>query len=301
MQLREYTRFSPRVRGLRLGLELEIEGRRLPPAGTVGWSGKADGSLRNGREYVTDGSIEPENAEAALENLRQAFRENSTVISNSIRCSTHVHVNVQELTLLQIATVMTAYYVVEPLLAEYCGVERSGNLFALRLVDTAAPLRHFMEAAKTQNIGLLGTDSIRYCALNITSLPRFGTLEYRMMRGIDNSPLEVLPWVNMLVHLHRFCAAEFENPAQVLEAFSGWGAPEFTRRVLGRDDLYKDHLENEMYESARVVQWFAYQLRVELSKNNNVKTPTRATLPADLHDNFRFFRGNHDAFIVEDN
>lgn len=260
MLLHNYKRFSPRVKGLQLGLELEIEGRRLPTGSIDGWEVKPDGSLRNGLEYVTRGSVSPEGVKTALTVLSKHLSVSS--VRNSIRCSTHVHVNVQDLSLKQIATVMTAYYIVEPLLVEFCGVERKGNLFALRLLDSAAPLNRFMQAAKRGSLQPLGNDDIRYAALNLTSLPRFGTLEYRTMRGIDKDPSEVLPWVDLLVHLHRHCENRFNDPAEVLALFSALGPRQFAERVLGRDDLFDPALENDMYESARIAQWFAYQLEV---------------------------------------
>src|SRR5690242_19109605 len=82
--------------GDKFGLELELEGRNVAMADVAvkGWGRHQDGSLRGESvEYTTIGAVTFENAKKLVTDLFKKFEENKVKIKDSIRTSTHVHLN----------------------------------------------------------------------------------------------------------------------------------------------------------------------------------------------------------------
>lgn len=215
-----------------LGLELELEGHRLPAniAGNVegiNWVPHNDGSLRNpdgtpggGMEYVLSRPCAVEQARPLLDHLFNALRANRTEIVLSYRCSSHVHINMRGIKLNQLAAFVCLWGMFEDALTETCGEGRSGNLFALRLSDSSFAVTQWVNAFKTGDF--LFHRDYRYLALNPACLNTFGSLEVRTMRGVDSAD-DLMPWIDALVRL-RDRALTIENPTTLAMTYSGMGA-----------------------------------------------------------------------------
>lgn len=216
-----------------VGIELEYEGVNLPKSGfETFWNRVPDNSLRgDSGEWVLKKPIFIKELPTALECLDAAFKLNKTQIIPTYRAGTHVHINVQELTVGQLFNYLVLYFMFENTLLKLCSPERTGNHFCLRLKDASSLSDLLMEFVKDPHVALLANDNFRYAAVNITSLPKFGSLEFRALESTTDWTKLIL-WTEIL-HTLKQASLKFENPAAVLLSASGDGFGEFGRKVFG--------------------------------------------------------------------
>lgn len=228
-----------------LGIEIEVEGDNLPQPDKY-WNCEQDGSLRGeSMEYVLSKPLGMAATRTALSHLNDSYLANGTVVHESVRAGVHVHVNVQQLSTVELFSFMTAYIILEDLLIKYCGEYREGNLFCLRIKDAEYLLHTIEEVARTKDYQLFNRDVLRYSSMNVCSLWRYGSLEFRAMRGTRD--LDVIgDWAEILLNI-RNVVAKFDSPARIIEMWHNVGVESFLDVLLGP---YKDKLCNGVdYES----------------------------------------------------
>lgn len=250
------------------GLEVEIEGFNLPNQLDHYFDVHQDGSLRapqdgQALEYVFKKPYKRVWAEKAVLYLDRKLRENGAQLNWSYRTSVHVHLNASNMTFTQIYTWLCVYYILEDLLTEYCGKTRQGNLFCLRAKDAEWIIDTLRSAATHDSPRDLANENMRYAACNIVALSKFGTLEFRSMRGTSD-PAVILPWMSTLLKIKEF-SRKFANPSEVIGAFSSMGSERFLRESVDPNVLHlflgMQDVENRMYEGARLAQDVAYAVR----------------------------------------
>lgn len=217
------------------GIEIEAEGHGMHEVKNKFWQTEHDGSLRGNypetcAEFVLKKPVTRENVVPALESLKNALE--GAVFDFSYRCSVHVHVNVQELTHTQVLNLIYTYLLLEEPLMNYCGKSRKANRFCLRLVDAEGVLATMSKLFRgnAQSVLEFNGDAVRYSALNLAALQKYGSLEFRAMRG--NMDTQVIKtWTEALFHLRRF-ALEQANPKAILALFEKLGPKGFMQEVL---------------------------------------------------------------------
>jgi hypothetical protein len=215
-----------------VGIEIEVEGRRLPHLDKY-WKNEQDGSLRGeeSREYVLEKPMTLKEARMALSYLDAQYKAHDTVVDDSVRAGVHVHVNVQDLNIIQLYNFMTTYLVLEEVLVKWCGPHREGNLFCLRAGDADYLLTQLQEVAESKDFRVLHSDQLRYASMNVKALGTYGSLEFRAMRGTRDLDL-IYKWAEVLVGLREFSKG-FESPEKVIEGFSEGQAKGFLEAALG--------------------------------------------------------------------
>lgn len=243
-----------------IGIEIELEGRGLPrQIDREGvWTHHDDGSLRNGgAEYVLTVPVARDRVRAALELIPPALAKSTPNASH--RTSVHVHVNVQNMTFREIFSYMTVYYIFEDYLVDWCGEDRVGNLFCLRLRDAEWMLHHIRQCVRDNDLRAIPQDNVRYSALNVLAAFRYGSLEFRSLRGTTDIDL-IERWVNILLKIKDF-SARFERPSDVMVEFSRMGEREFARECFGEEILreigYPKH-SYDIWHTVRLAQDLAY-------------------------------------------
>lgn len=238
MKIFEILRRKEVPKGSDLGLEIEVEGENLYAKNSGYWHVHGDGSLRGEScEYVSPFPVSLEEVREALLFLQDNLKDST--LNFSVRTSVHVHVNVSYMELSQVAAFGYLYYLLEEPLIRYCGKSRIGNRFCLRMKDAHRVIDYFRSVLSEE--GTLSREArdrgenlgyrVRYAAMNIASIPKFGSLEFRGMRGTLD--VEVLSnWCKMLLSL-RECAEEFKTPAKVKTYFLRYGAEALFNKVLG--------------------------------------------------------------------
>lgn len=220
--------FGMKRRAKDVGLELETEFKNEFPVvkpEPILWNQVVDGSLRHsGVEFVARVPFAADEftLKTALTNLIDAVNQEGSAIPDSPRTSFHVHCNVQNLTSIQVTNACVAWWLLEPLLMKYCGEDREGHLFCLRLQDSEQPLMVLEQAAAAaKNSQLLFNnfmaDNHKYAALNLATVRTVGSLEFRGMRGVLDA--DILRRWTMCVHGIVSKAKVFADPASVMDHY----------------------------------------------------------------------------------
>lgn len=237
-----------------LGVEIECEGLKLNPIESNNWKTEQDNSLRGdyptqSSEYVIRKPVSNSVFKKALDELI-AHQEKAT-LNFSFRTSVHVHVNVQELTEDELLAFIYACILLEEPLMNYCGEGRKGNRFCLRIQDAEGymeVLNDVFERGHSYIRGLRG-EYIRYSAINLHSLVKYGSVEFRGMRGnMDKNIL--IPWTTALLNIRKV-AKKLGTPVNVYNAFVSSSNEQFAKTLLGTsfDKFNYQGLSDDMSQS----------------------------------------------------
>ena len=261
-----------------VGLEIEVEGKKFPKPpgmqgthtsvampGLPGWSYVHDGSLRgeDNAEYVLTAPVEFSEIPGKVDELWALLDKNKSVIAESNRTSVHVHLNVQSFHLNRLASIIGIYFALEEILAEFCGEYRVGNLFCLRAKDAPAvvsQVRRFIRSNMESRL----RDGDHYAGLNTYAIAKFGSLEFRTMRGV-NTPPAIKTWVSILERIYN-ASAEFTDPRAICEILSQSGPMQFFELILGDlaevvrrgVSMSEDQIRDSLYEGIRIAQDVCY-------------------------------------------
>ena len=206
-----------------LGLECETEGQSLPGVFDYFWTTVQDGSLRGGLEYVSI-PLKPAQVDKALNQLHKKWVDENAKIKYSFRCSTHVHVNTQDMTLEQLMCMIFLYMMYENVFMNLVADERVGNRFCLRFQDAqhlTNEVSHMFTLIR-QGEGVhalrnLRQDALKYAAFNLHTLRKYGTLEFRALEGTQDVA-KIAAWTEAIVRL-RSTSMKWDDPAALYEAF----------------------------------------------------------------------------------
>jgi len=244
------------------GIEIEMEGltQQVAPAHyqpgglAYRWVPKPDSSLRNsGIEFITTSPVSWADAQSMVKGLYTACGRSN---ADSMRAGVHVHRNVERLTYQQVATVLTAYWILEAeLIDQYCGAERAGNLFCLRILDAANPLNYFITSLSRKGVSSEPhvCDSLKYGAVNLGAIPRFNSLEFRSLRT-PTTAAPILAWVAVIERVFQHTLASFHSPIEVTAQFSDQGPEAFCRSYFEGLVINPDRV----IRALRLVQELAY-------------------------------------------
>lgn len=207
-----------------VGIEVEVEFTPpVIPLENIGgiWLAKHDGSLRNGMEYVCRNPIKvTEEKLPRIKHLTDKLNvPEMQVVQNSPRTSIHVHVNVCSLTILETWTAIIAYWMVENALMIYCGKDtRVGNHFCLRLADAEGMLNLcYRDLQGSTPFNTFHPDATKYGGINLSAIPRFGSLEFRGMAGTTD-PDRIDKWSTVCYDLVTK-AATFGTPERLMDFY----------------------------------------------------------------------------------
>ena len=240
-----------------IGIEIEMEGNKhFPPDYDHWWKNTEDNSLRGYCiEYITNRPIKIGEVKDYLQHLKKILEEKGIQIYDSFRAGVHVHVNCLDLNTTQLGNFAALYYCMETALTRFCGTKREGNFFCLRLKDAEYPLTLLTSSLANNNISPLNTDDLRYAALNLRSLFRHGTLEFRAMETTPNLE-KIRPWVEILYRLKEY-AVKMGDRKLISYDISYFGPKTWIGKILGPDLLelldYPD-LERDVIKDMRLVQ-----------------------------------------------
>lgn len=192
-----------------MGIELELENIRDWSDWEYGpFIRKEDGSLRNsGSEFVSLplGSLA---LSYYVEDFYKRNRVNASHISE--RCSVHVHLNCQDLSIEQVASLCKVYQVFERMLFNFVGDDRDKSIFCVPWHQTNITSREiFTTPLRIGNF----KSWYKYTALNLLPLFSYGTIEFRHMAG-QPSYEPIVQWINLIVAMRKFVV---ENTADQIE------------------------------------------------------------------------------------
>jgi hypothetical protein len=273
-----------------LGIEIEVEGNALPITEDH-WNMERDYSLRGEScEYVLKRPGKYEDVVRALDYLDMKYKLNNTEVHDSVRAGVHVHVNVQHLTTKQLFTFMSAYMILEEVLVSFCGEYREGNLFCLRIKD-AEYLQYIIgKVANDKRYENFNSDHLRYSSMNVVSLSKFGSLEFRAMRGTRDLSV-IKNWAKILLDI-RNASMDFDSPLSLVEEIEKNGVEWFLERFLGTfteevckgKDINK-YLSDGLVRAntlARNVDWLSFDTR----EIGGLEFPANIEFPDEPQEDF---------------
>lgn len=197
----------------RAGIEIEVE--RMSDAESVPteWEVVSDGSLRNGgREYITRNGYSGRDLDIALTNVDTFFQENRPQLSE--RCSTHIHVDVTDMTQEQVVNFLCLSVMVEHVLFNLFGNTRTANTFCLSTDTGTMNFDSIVDSLVNPDL-LLSTGWSKYAAIGMKRIRDLGTVEFRMFTTV----LRKADYVKILNVLFAMKAAamEMESPQQLVD------------------------------------------------------------------------------------
>lgn len=249
-----------------IGIEFEneVKTKNIPenlansgmPSCINGWKFHTENSLRyEGFEWVSPPTKLTDYRESIIslfEALRKIYEKKKLPFTNSLRTSVHIHFDVTKLNTLEIINFACLYWLLEPVLQHYCGAHRQGNLFCIRLRDSKY-IKHVLASEIIEEIPIMHStmtaENYRYSSVNFNSLYKFGTLEFRMMRGVSVE-VDAFHWIDALEAIRKFSLL-FKHPSDFREWFlNGIEAENVLGTVLGDTlaNTYRDYLPESVVE-----------------------------------------------------
>lgn len=240
------------------GIEIEAEGANLQIPRNPYWKMEQDGSLRNNPEcceYVFKLPMSFADSMLAIDYLNKEHQRNGTILNWSYRCSTHVHVNMLEEEITTVLRLAYIYYIFENLLVKWSGSERVGNRFCLRLQDSYE-ISQTIANTFSQPLEHIDENRIRYAALNLASLRKYGSVEFRSLSGTTDK-VRIEKWLTMLYSLLE--SARIEQSVSDIFYNSREDLNSYGKKVFG------EALFNELYYAG-----WEYDAKFNLSLNINL-------------------------------
>lgn len=216
-----------------VGIELEYEGARLPNTGFEAfWGRHVDNSLRgDSGEYVLRTPIKRELVPDSLKLLSDCFKDSGTKIADTFRAGTHIHINVQSLTLPQVVNFLVLYFMFENTLLKFCRPDRTGNHFCLRATDAESVFELLYRSVTKGDVKGFGNDHYRYAAVNLNALPKFGSLEFRALESTTDWE-KIKTWIDLHLAI-KDASLKFRDPANIFGEASTQGFESFAKEIFG--------------------------------------------------------------------
>ena len=255
-----------------VGVEVELEGIGDGAYINSCLAVHEDHSLKvNGLEFVTI-PLQLKYLEVELNRLFYGLRNNPTIISS--RCSTHVHVNVRDMTVDQLVNMVILYMIFERSLFRISGDRHLSN-FCVPLYSSPNIVTNlFLYSKNIPNWGWY-----KYSALNLSPIwggesQTIGTVEFRHMHGSTNTK-EIVDWCTVITSLKR-AAQEFDQEellahVRTMNTTSGyyWLASE----VFGKWSKMLTRLPEFQEDTEDCITNLKYVLSYSLLKNKAKPSP----------------------------
>lgn len=291
------------IKGNRFGIELEVEGSsgRLLGYDFPKFVTERDGSLRDGgAEYVLAKPLTLTPAIAAYTNIYDKL-VNDKYVKNKGKAGIHLHLNVTDLTPLQVLTLYCILVSVEDIMVEMYDETRRNNLFCLPVSVADGLVDSILDCIQVFGIG--GNElwrklsNYRYANINIASVVKNGTIE---LRGLESmaSPAKVAIFLTMLDKAKKLCL-KYDTPLDFIQSLSEQGAEQVCAELFG-DEYLPYYDESKCFKALRCVQEIAYRV-AEIPVAQEVPEEVRAfRLPRMLVEDFELRFGDVDEEADED-
>lgn len=166
-----------------VGIEIELEGIRTDRFDSQYWNMKGDGSLRNnGQEFVCKGPTGGVDLFNAVVEIDRFLFDKKP--DGNWRCSTHVHLDVRDMTASQLKNLIIIYLTMEKLIFRLSGFHRYKNNFCCSIGFAQRQLQTLIGNWNREDTydftNRLINNWDKYSALNLVPISSFGTVEFRM-------------------------------------------------------------------------------------------------------------------------
>lgn len=260
------------------GVEIECEGKNLSPVNRGFWRTEDDGSLR-GRypdsrcEWVFAKPLPLAKALTAISGMAREQTSQGAELDFSFRTSVHVHVNVQDFTEDQYFNFIYTYLLLEEPLLRFCGPTRKANRFCLSMNDGEGLLDYVSHIFQNgvRSVNYIHENELRYAAINLAATKKYGSLEFRAMRGtLDVDVLST--WIIALNNIREYALSK-GNIHEIHDEFVKNSPTQFMRNVL--DDMSPEFeyagMEENLRNNFSVTLELVYAYKPALKKEEPAK------------------------------
>lgn len=250
------------------GLEIETEGLQpyMVPEMAF-WAIHKDDSLRGPApyEYVSKVPLSFEEVKDALHEFKDKTKE-VKFDEGSFTTSVHTHVNMLNETFTTFGNFLTTYALTENLLKKFAGPTRESNLFCLPLCDAEEnfhTILGILKCIEKSQWGGIQVDpqEVKYAALNMSALHKYGSLEIRLLRGTTD-PTLIQNWVGLLDSILQYSRQDM-TPREFINTWREKGV-EVLKDIFGP---YR-HLLKTPDEEKLIEQNFWYAANIAVGVKN---------------------------------
>lgn len=224
------------------------------------WMACEDGSLRgaDAAELKARKAMNTQEFDRALDQLFEA----SEGWSVSKRTGFHLHVDVGTYTMQQLYNLFSIYALLEPAIYTAAGDERSANPFSVPWFKDPYVCQHLLDK-REQDPANIGHRLGKYSGLNVESMQRFGTVEWRHRRNTKDRG-HLVSWINLILTIHAFAYRDdvSEHIERVLKdrnyrrfigtLYANVGAPVYDRLLYPE---LEEEIDGMPYELASELYW----------------------------------------------
>lgn len=257
-----------------IGIELELEGTQHLQfykkfLTDNNWKWVVDHSLRGSSCELITSSLEGSpirgmDIVTALEALNIAVAKckdtYGTYPDANERCSTHVHVDIRDLNSAQASRFILYYVMFEEILMKSEAPRRCDNNYCLPVSKSGDLKTALVDLLKTRfdssQLQHVITEWPKYCALNVGSASKLGTVEFRIFPG-SYDPKQILMWVNIILSLRRAAVNNTLDVIKIPQTVSGQGLDKVLESVFPKeiaDHLIKSVEPRDVLKGARLIQ-----------------------------------------------
>ena len=248
MKVYEILNREPLFSGCKFGIEVEVEGKKLPKEVSYEWKTTVDGSLRGeAYEYILNNPLTLVTSKKAIKNLIGSLEENQSVLNFSCRTSVHVHMNIMDLELQKLANILYLYYIFEDVLLKYSGEDRYENRFCLSVRNAEYILQDISQYFNDKYLDSFDEGKHKYASLNLAAIPNKGSIEFRSMRGTLATEI-LFPWLDVLSSLYKV-GCEFKSMKDIASFVYANGVNALASKLFNKHLhlFFKEGMENEVY------------------------------------------------------
>lgn len=261
MQLKEVIPHQPDIRtymegtyipnSCLVGVEVELEQFRGNGSNLTYWKMEHDGSLRDGGvEFVLRQPLTGIDLEKAIDELNTSVITDGKYNSNH-RCSTHVHIDVRDLSIEHLQKIVFIYSMFERFIYDMVEPTREHNFYCAPLYSSLQNRRAIATSFEHKDFSVCP----KYSGLNLRTVYKYGSLEFRMHEGMKQGK-DIKKWIMLLMKL-RSGTAVYENVSmrELLKLYSENSAQAILQQVLGADVMEDMVASNDrMRQSMRAAQ-----------------------------------------------
>jgi hypothetical protein len=117
------------------------------------------------------------------------------------------------------------------------------------------------DAVREEMTRQFSTNATKYSGINLSSIPNYGSLEFRMHEGTINTNA-ITRWINILLSIKSYAMDEGRTPSNILETKQDVGIDSIFTAVLSqyRGILTYDGVAEDILKGIRSAQDFVYTI-----------------------------------------
>jgi hypothetical protein len=247
-----------------IGVEIEVENMSGSSRGA--WDIVREDSIDNGIEFVL---TRPLGGEALSDALFEAESLITAAGGTFSECtSTHIHINILDLTLVELTNFLTLLVMLEKVLYKYVDPNRTANHFCWAFGDCEDLVKKVADMYRLASRGRdvvqnhirssFSASSCKYAGINLSAIPNYGSLELRMHHG-TGSAIDLIRWINIIQSIKQYARQEGRTPSNILDTKISNGIPSIFQEIMGEQFaqlLSYEGVEGDILYGIRLAQDF---------------------------------------------